>query len=233
MLRLHLNGVHLNTVHVSCYDERTMTTNATPAAKSQRHSRGDVVEAALAILDQYGLPDLTMRRLALTLNVQPSALYWHFENKQTLLAAVSDRIVRGARSAHDGETDWASAVRFEAEALRNALLSFRDGAEVVLSSQALGLGAGEALARLTAAIGLGDFGERVERAAAAAFLHFLLGHVSHEQQRIQADSLGVVTSSHGAKPSDVDSEASRERDSFDFGVSLLIAGLAVQSEVAR
>ncbi|WP_044443351.1 TetR family transcriptional regulator [Agreia bicolorata] len=210
-----------------------MTTNATPSARPQRHSRSDVVDAALAILDEYGLPDLTMRRLALTLNVQPSALYWHFENKQTLLAAVSDRIVRGTRVVHHGETDWASAVRIEAEALRNALLSFRDGAEVVLSSQALGLGAGEALARLTAAIHLGDFDERVERAAAAAFLHFLLGHVSHEQQRIQADSLGVVISSQGAKPSDVDTEARRERDSFDFGVSLLIAGLAVQSEVAR
>jgi len=208
-----------------------MTTNDTPPARSQRHSRGDVVDAALAILDEHGLPDLTMRRLAATLNVQPSALYWHFENKQTLLAAVSDRIVLGAR--HHGETDWASAVRVEVDALRDALLSFRDGAEVVLSTQALGLGAGEALARLTAAIHMGDFDEPVERAAAAAFLHFLLGHVSHEQQRMQADSLGVVISSQGAKPSDLDTEARRERDSFDFGVSLLIAGLGVQSPVDR
>ncbi|MBF4634078.1 TetR family transcriptional regulator [Agreia pratensis] len=210
-----------------------MTTDASPPARSQRHSRGDVVEAALAILDEHGLPDLTMRRLASTLAVQPSALYWHFENKQTLLAAVSDRIVHGARARDHGESDWASAVRFEAEVLRDALLSFRDGAEVVLSSQALGLGAGEALTRLTAAIHLGDFDERVERAAAGAFLHFLLGHVSHEQQRLQADSLGIVTARHEAKPSDAESRSRHERDSFEFGVSLLIAGLTVQSEAIR
>lgn len=210
-----------------------MTTDARSSARSQRHSRIDVVDAALTILDEHGLADLTMRRLASTLNVQPSALYWHFENKQTLLAAVSDRIVHRAHTRGDGETDWATAVRLEARALRDALLSFRDGAEVVLSSQALGLGKGEALGRFTAAIRLGHFDERVERAAAAAFLHFLLGHVSHEQQRMQADSLGVVTAALGAQPSDAEERARGERDSFDFGVSLLIAGLAVQSEVAR
>jgi AcrR family transcriptional regulator len=210
-----------------------MTTNASPPARSQRHSRVDVVEAALAILDEYGLPDLTMRRLASTLAVQPTALYWHFENKQTLLAAVSDRIVSGARVIDHGASDWASAVRLEAESLRDALLSFRDGAEVVLSSQALGLGSGEALTRLTAALHRGDFDERVERAAAGAFLHFLLGHVSHEQQRIQADSLGIVTARHEAKPSDVESRSRQERESFDFGVALLIAGLTVQSDALR
>ena len=210
-----------------------MTMNGSPSARSQRHSRLDVIEAALAILDQYGLADLTMRRLALTLNVQPSALYWHFENKQTLLAAVADRIVRRAHTRPRDEIDWASAVRFEARALRDALLSFRDGAEVVLSSQALGLGNGEALTRFSAAIRLGDFDDRIERAAAAAFLHFLLGHVSHEQQRVQADSLGVVAPALGAHPSDADARAHWERDSFDFGVSLLIAGLAARREIAR
>ena len=48
---------------------------------------------ALQLLDEYGLPDLTMRNLATALGIQPSALYWHFPNKQALLAAVSAKIL--------------------------------------------------------------------------------------------------------------------------------------------
>ena len=53
----------------------------------QLHKR-DVVDAATAILDNYGIADLTMRRLARELDVSPGALYWHFTNKQQLLGAV-------------------------------------------------------------------------------------------------------------------------------------------------
>ena len=58
----------------------------------QLHRR-DVVHAATALLDSYGIGDLTMRRLARELDVSPGALYWHFANKQQLLGAVADRIL--------------------------------------------------------------------------------------------------------------------------------------------
>ena len=58
----------------------------------QLHKR-DVVEAATSLLDDYGIADLSMRRLARELNVSPGALYWHFANKQQLLGAVADRIL--------------------------------------------------------------------------------------------------------------------------------------------
>ncbi len=48
-----------------------------------RHSRDDVARTALRILDEHGLPDFTMRRLGAALDVQPSALYWHFPDKQS------------------------------------------------------------------------------------------------------------------------------------------------------
>ena len=50
----------------------------------------DIVAAGLEILDNYGLEDLSMRRLAQLLDVKASALYWHVANKQTLLAAMAD-----------------------------------------------------------------------------------------------------------------------------------------------
>ena len=56
-------------------------------------NRDDVVDAAWHILQSYGLGDLSMRRLAKELEVQPGALYWHVANKQELLAVLAQRMV--------------------------------------------------------------------------------------------------------------------------------------------
>lgn len=191
-----------------------------PSETGRRHSRDDVVEAALRILDDLGLPDLTMRRLAASLDVQPSALYWHFPNKQTLLAELADRIVATRRRATVEPEDWQDAVRAEAAALRDALLAYRDGAEVVSSTLALGLGSPETVDRLERAVAQGGFDAETSRRAATALLHFVLGHVSHEQQRLQYDSLGVLADAQ-ASPLDEDDPAA----AFAFGVGLLVGGL--------
>ena len=205
-------------------------------AKHTRHSAADVLAAALRILDQYGLADLTMRRLAAALDVQPSALYWHFANKQTLLAAIADQIVARANILHGDQmasgADWIASTRHECNALRDALLAFRDGAEVVSSTLALGLGAGEAHKRLSAALATGGFEPNICTNAAAAMLHFILGHVSHEQQRMQADSLGVVAEEPAATAPATPTFArapapapAHSHDAFDFGITLLVTGL--------
>jgi TetR/AcrR family transcriptional regulator, tetracycline repressor protein len=72
----------------------------------QLHKR-DVVVAATAILDNYGIADLTMRRLGRELNVSPGALYWHFANKQQLLGAIADRILE---PVEDVPGDWRGRV---------------------------------------------------------------------------------------------------------------------------
>lgn len=203
--------------------QATMTKADGVGSKYPRHSRDDVVAAALTILDEQGLPELTMRRLAATLDVQPSALYWHVANKQTLLASIADQIISRTAAPVDGR-DWMDATRAEAEALRDALLAFRDGAEVVASTLALGLGAGAAQKRLSEAIRVGGFDQDTGALAAAAMVHFILGHVSHEQQRIQADSLGAVSREYSADPANA-AIATRGRDAFDFGITLLLGGL--------
>ncbi|TXN32304.1 TetR family transcriptional regulator [Lacisediminihabitans profunda] len=205
-----------------------MSLPETVGTRSTRHSRDDVVAAGLRILDEHGLPDLTMRRLAATLDVQPSALYWHFANKQTLLASIADQIVSRAAPAGRTDDEWNGTARAEAEALRDALLAFRDGAEVVSSTLALGLGADEAQKRLSRAIHRGGYDDRTSEIAAAALLHFILGHVSHEQQRIQADSLGVVALGHSADPLGAVA-GDRGREAFDFGIILLLSGLELRA----
>lgn len=196
---------------------------------ARRHTRDDVAETALRILDDYGLPDLTMRRLASALDVQASALYWHFPNKQTLLAELADRIVARTATVPAAATvqaeaagaRWPERVRAEAAALRDALLAYRDGAEVVASTYALGLGSSPAQRLLTVAVAEGGFDDATARRAATALLHFVLGHVSHEQQRMQYDSIGVLATGEATDPLDEADSA----EAFAFGVDLLVGGL--------
>lgn len=176
------------------------------------HSADDVARAALRILDDHGLPDLTMRRLATALEVQPSALYWHFPNKQTLLAELSDRIV--GRMASGTPDD----LRVEAHALRDSLLAYRDGAEVVSSTLALGLGSTLAHDRLTAAVAAAGFDADTARRGATTVLHYVLGFVWHEQQRLQYDSLGAREGASGL-----------ESDDFAFGLDLIADGLRARA----
>jgi AcrR family transcriptional regulator len=166
---------------------------ASPGSKRTRRTRADVVDAALGILDDQGLPDLTMRRLAEVLGVQPSALYWHFDSKQALLAAVSERIL--APLAQTTTVEPATLVAAASNlgvSLRECLLAHRDGAELVSSSLALGLVPPPLHGPLTHVATSGGAPAQIAHTAAEAITHFVIGYVFHEQQRAFAASLGVV-----------------------------------------
>lgn len=165
---------------------------------------------ALDLLDRFGLPDLTMRRLAAELDVQASALYWHFESKQDLLAAISDRIL--ARIPDPVEDAGLLDV---ARTVRDALLAHRDGAEVVMSSAALRPGpsrAHDALRNTLASQG-GD-----ADLAAAAVLQFVLGHATLVQQRMHGESHGAASTA--GMLDDTASDAAV----FDAGIRLISLG---------
>lgn len=189
-------------------------------SKPGNYTRDDVVETALRILDEFGLADLSMRRLAGVLDVQPSALYWHVPNKQTLLALVADQIIERAAPVEPSD-DWQARTLAEAIAIRDALLAYRDGAEVVSSTLALGLGADQAMARIRAGIDSVCEDPEVARVAAESILFLVLGQVWHQQQRMQADSLGVVAPRAATSPDDV----TRDSDSLGFAITLILDGL--------
>ncbi|WP_431072247.1 TetR family transcriptional regulator [Microbacterium phyllosphaerae] len=180
-----------------------------PDHNSTRHDRDGVARAALALLDEVGLADLSMRRIASRLDVQPSALYWHFTSKQELLADLADRITS---TIPRDDADVLTTAR----SIRDALFTYRDGAELVLSTYALQLGSSQAQTALEDSlhrVGAEDSHER-----AVALLHFILGHATLVQQRMHADS-------HGALPAGdaVDVTAGLDRI-FDLGVTALARG---------
>src|SRR5262245_5157379 len=64
----------------------------TERRKQRTLDQGRVVQAALALLDEIGLDELTMRRLADRLGVKAASLYRHVRNKEELLALLGDEI---------------------------------------------------------------------------------------------------------------------------------------------
>lgn len=183
-----------------------------------RYHRDAIVERALLVLDTYGLADLSMRRLGTELGIQPGALYHHFANKQTLLAAIADEILaRGRRPRVAGA--WDVTARGLCSELRDAMLAYRDGAELVSTVHAFGLGALEPGRELQAGLlGAGLTAELAETAT-STLLHFVFGHTLDEQIHLQADSLGAL-----------DGSATRRSD-FALGLDLILDGIRAQQVV--
>jgi TetR/AcrR family tetracycline transcriptional repressor len=161
------------------------------------NSLDDVVAGALRVLDAYGLEFCSMRRVASEIGVRPSALYHHVPDKQTLLALMADRIVADVRVG----SDPAEA----ALALRSAMLSIRDGADVVATASAFRLGDSRietALAQLTSAD------------VARTVLLYVFGHTQATQMHRQAAAIGML-----AEDPDLDA-------SFTRGLALILPSLA-------
>ena len=190
----------------------------------QLHKR-DVVEAATAILDNYGIADLTMRRLGRELNVSPGTLYWHFANKQQLLGAIADRILEPAL-ADDGPGGWRDRVAGICGHLRDALLSHTDGAELVSASFAAGQSEAmtQILARLSAAASDADVPSAHAALAARTVVYYVLGFTADEQSRLQWDAAGAELPDEQSVLTDDAGER------FGFGLNVLVEGIAARRE---
>lgn len=181
-----------------------------------RNHRGDVVATALDVLDRYGLADLTMRRLGTELGVRPSALYHHFPSKQLLLGAVADELLaRGRRDRP--RASWDARVDGLCHELRDAMLAYRDGAELVATVRAFGLGAATPYDEIAAALAESGLPVADVPVAARAVLHFVLGHVVDEQTHLQAGSAGAI-----------DGEP-RDASDFGLGLAIVLDGIRVRA----
>ncbi|ORI13302.1 TetR/AcrR family transcriptional regulator C-terminal domain-containing protein [Rhodococcus sp. 1168] len=181
--------------------------------------RADVLDGAISILDEYGLGDLTMRRLATSLHVQPGALYWHFPNKQTLLGAIADHLLTDV-DAPPTRSGWDEQVRELAHRLRDALLSRRDGAELVAATYASRLTTNRVRERIAAVCIRAGSSRSDAELTADTLLYYVLGQTVDEQSRMQMDSVGALTEE--ASPL-FESPDSTSR--FDFGLGLFIDGV--------
>jgi TetR/AcrR family transcriptional regulator, tetracycline repressor protein len=95
--------------------------------------RQTILHHAFCQLNEAGLENLTLRRLAARVGVQAPALYWHFKNKQELLDEMATQVFREALKEgpdiHSAQAwrDW--AVEY-GKGLRRILLRYREGAKM-------------------------------------------------------------------------------------------------------
>ncbi|WP_301925125.1 TetR/AcrR family transcriptional regulator [Corynebacterium glaucum] len=178
-------------------------------------SREAIVDTALDILSQYGLADVSMRRIAGVLGVAPGALYWHIENKQELIAALADAIIAPVVIAPPEDPEALCA------ALWDHVLTTRDGAEIVISA----IGQPDASVRRTLEETFASVvrkaapkGASISDATVAAngLLHLTLGAAAVQQSATQ---LATATGERGLRPVD---EAAAEHAA---AVKLLLTGM--------
>ncbi|MEO5852819.1 MAG: TetR/AcrR family transcriptional regulator C-terminal domain-containing protein [Nocardioides sp.] len=172
-------------------------------------SRVQIVDAALAFIDERGLPGLTMRRLGAELGVEAMSLYRYVPGKEDLLDAVVESLVDGMRRDEqvlDGPRDgWQDFLQRLAHGVRRVALSHPKAFPLVASRPPAAPWLRPPLRSLTWVeaflSGLVEEGFSDEAAVAAyrAFTSFLLGHLLLEVSAHGADvgPLDVLDDGHG------------------------------------
>lgn len=97
-----------------------------------------VIRAGLKLLDEVGLEQLTLRRLASELNVKAPTLYWHFKGKGELVDAMATTVLAEAGSGlmpTSKSVPWKKWAVAYGNGLRKVLLSHRDGARMVAGTR--------------------------------------------------------------------------------------------------
>jgi TetR/AcrR family tetracycline transcriptional repressor len=112
-----------------------MAATKAPEAERTRLNKEVVVERGLALADAEGLDALTIRRLATELGVTPMALYWHFRNKEELLAALGDQVWRELDTNIDPAAPWYLQMRGLLESLLHVLRSHPSAPQLILEGE--------------------------------------------------------------------------------------------------
>ncbi|MGV0384524.1 TetR family transcriptional regulator [Corynebacterium sp. 22_2729] len=181
-------------------------------------NRKKIVSTAVDILQQYGLADLTMRRLARSLDVAPGALYWHFPNKQALLGGIAESILAEVPACPGSAATYCSL-------LFDALTSLRDGADITLAAVASGTLERDLTSELAAELQAlqSDVAPSSAEDAAKLLLRFIFGSALELQARQNVlQNLGSPT---GKAESEAVSREDAHRQAV-IGVETILRGFS-------
>jgi len=185
-------------------------------------TRDTVVDTAVRVLTQYGLADLSMRRLARELDVQVGALYWHVASKQELLVDVAARLLAQIPDTPQHlENDDAATVRAHlltlCRAIFEALLPIPDSADVVQWAAATRPEALRAVASLQDLLTSFEVEPARIGAATSLFLHHIVGNVAELQNAVIAV---------GEEQLEIRRVTERIRDNFGWGLERIVDSIA-------
>ncbi len=83
-----------------------------------------MLSGALALADEIGIDDMTIRRLAEALDVKPMTIYHHVPNKEAIIDGMVD-LVFSEIDQPDPELDWKAAIRPRCASARVVLARHR------------------------------------------------------------------------------------------------------------
>lgn len=184
-----------------------------------------ILDAAILLLDEFGLGDITMRRLAKQLGVQPGAMYWHFPSKQALLAALGERIIAPCLLTPElpDPHHFESSLVNQTLQLRDCLLAHQDGAEVVQAAISM-----PSLFEQLHALFVRHIGDHLTpelaHQLATTVLHYTIGVTMFEQHRSQ---LRELTSTTQPDPETKIQETQQATQSFEQAIDMIITGAKV------
>ncbi len=177
-------------------------------------NRQQIVDEALALLDEVGLDGFSTRRLAQRLGVEQPTLYWHFKRKEDLLTAMAEATLEphGAAALPEPGDDWQEWFLENYRSFRQMLLRHRDGARLHAGTfpSAEGL---DRLIRKFAFLTDSGLPEQDAQMAMLAASRFAVGSALEEQSETGSQ-----------RPTDL--PPIDHAQAFEAGLRLLVAGLA-------
>ena len=186
-------------------------------------TREQLIDAAVGVLSEFGLADLSMRRLARELDVQVGALYWHVKSKQELLVDVAVRLLDSVPRPESPSVQLAPmAIAALLRQLRNALITVPDSAEVMQLAQSMRPGSLDPLGWLLDFLVIAGIPEADAPFARHLLVNHLLGSIAAHQESL---ALSLVSGPAGET-------AAWGEYAFDYGVRVILRGLAVEYAAA-
>jgi AcrR family transcriptional regulator len=165
---------------------------AKPVGRRPGLTRDQVLTTAMAIIDDGGVEELTMRRLGKALDRNPMAIYRHAMDKDALLDGVVEIVVAdfvvNRQLGDDGGVDWERALRDTAHAFRRAALAHPNVVPSIVTRSLSGPlalrppGMLRPLEELRELFMDAGFDEHGALHAARLFTGFLYQHLLHELQ---------------------------------------------------
>ena len=160
-----------------------MADNTTRTRPRGSLSREQIINEALALLEQQGPGALSMRRLADRLGVAPNALYTHVRGKADLIDGLIDQVYAGLDLDPDPAGDWTQQLTTLSQAIRAYLLAHPAVVPYALQQPGLGphsLRLGEAIYNVLRPAG---FSDQAVVGTVYALLTYILGFVALEVPR--------------------------------------------------
>jgi AcrR family transcriptional regulator len=97
-----------------------------PATKTRQRgdlSKAEIVEAALALVDEEGLEALSMRRVAASIGVSPMGLYRHVETRDEIVQGIADMALEDIEIEFDAGASWEAQLKAVFTRIHETLLA--------------------------------------------------------------------------------------------------------------